>query len=392
MFAQIYGVDFSGAKLAGRTTWLARIEPTGGGESGKPPYRLTRLASLETLCGTAERVPVLAHLAERIARSENTLWALGFPFGFPIEVLPPDADWAAQFAFLAAWGEDAYGAGVECLRRAQALGGPGHIRRLTDIETKAPWDTYAYRIIYQTFYGMRDVLGPLRVGENKAAYGAGGGTAVLPFDYGCLPNARRVVVEACPASTLKRLGLPHQNYKHLGGGPLPAKCRTARHSILAGLAEHVSMGRVRRRTLMRNPGGDAIDALIAAVGAAWAWDSTDHDAVAAHPRYVREGRHYAYGDGSGRLNKPGLRYPNPMNDETILDTVTDPDTALEGGPETMPPPGQAQDEGSETLSLGEDVPGISLPPDGGFTDRRVEAQVEGRPDPDDGPPAPPDVV
>jgi hypothetical protein len=49
--------------------------------------------------------------------------------------------------FLRAWGEDAYGAGVECLRRAQALGGPGHIRRLTDLEARAPFDSYHYRII-----------------------------------------------------------------------------------------------------------------------------------------------------------------------------------------------------------------------------------------------------
>lgn len=294
MFGTIYGVDFSGARLAGRTLWLARIERAG--EDGRPPYRLTQLASLETLCGTAERAPALAHLARMIARSEGALWGLGFPFGFPVEVMPPDAGWAEQFAFLAAWGEDAYGAGVECLRRAQALGGPGHIRRLTDIETKAPWDTYAYRLIYQTFYGMRDILGPLRLGEERAADGAGEGTAVLPFEYHRLPDARRVVVEACPASTLKRLGLPHQNYKQAGAGPVSAERRAARRLILAGLAEHVSIGRVRRQTLMRNPGGDALDALIAAVGAAWAWGGTDHAAVAAHPRYVREGRHYAYGD------------------------------------------------------------------------------------------------
>ena len=35
------------------------------------------------------------------------------------------------------------------------------IRRLTDIEEKAPFDPYHYRIIYQTFHGMRDVLGRL---------------------------------------------------------------------------------------------------------------------------------------------------------------------------------------------------------------------------------------
>src|SRR5947209_540221 len=64
--------------------------------------------------------------------------------------------------------------------------------------------TFHYRIIYQTFYGMRDVIGPLRRTR---------GTAVLPFQYRKLRTAKRVLVESCPSSSLKRLGLPHQNYK-----------------------------------------------------------------------------------------------------------------------------------------------------------------------------------
>src|SRR5262249_22388022 len=145
---------FSGAKLAGRNAWVARLQPVGGRR--RPPYRLADLACLEDLCGTAERAPVLAHLVRLIAESEHALWALDFPFGLPVEVMEPDAGWPAQLDFLSAWGEDAYGVGLECLRRARALGGPNHIRRLTDHEEKAPFDCYHYRIIYQTFYGMRD--------------------------------------------------------------------------------------------------------------------------------------------------------------------------------------------------------------------------------------------
>jgi hypothetical protein len=147
MFGSVYGVDFSGAKLAGRNTWVARIEAAAGRR--RRPYRLTELVRLEKLCGTAERAPALAHLAAMIAASDQALWALDFPFGLPIEVMNPGIPWPAQFNFLRAWGEDAYGAGVECLRMAQALGGPNHIRRLTDTEAKAPFDCYHYRIIYR---------------------------------------------------------------------------------------------------------------------------------------------------------------------------------------------------------------------------------------------------
>jgi hypothetical protein len=280
MFDTIYGVDFSGAKLAGRNTWVARLEPAD--DRRRPPYhRLTELRSLERLSGTAERAPALAHLVERVAASEGALWALDFPFGLPVEVMKAGARWPDQLAFLREWGEDAYGAGVECLRRAKQLGGPNHIRRLTDLEEKAPFDCYHYRIIYQTFHGMRDVLGPL--------WGARR-TAILPFQYGRLAAARRVLVEACPASTLRRLGLPHNNYKQPEGGPLTRKRLRARRAILKGLAWRVEIGDTFRRVIMRNGGGDALDAVLAAVGALRAWPAANHWQVARHPRYPREGR------------------------------------------------------------------------------------------------------
>jgi hypothetical protein len=281
-FRTIYGVDFSGAKLAGRNTWVARLEPSAGGRR-RPAYRLAELSRLEHLCGTAERRAALSHLVNLVRLSEHALWALDFPFGLPIEVMAEGARWPDQLAFLKAWGDDDYGVGLECLRRARSLGGPNHIRRLTDVEAKAPFDPYHYRIIYQTFYGMRDVLGPLwRVKH----------TAILPFQYRRLVSARRVIVEACPASTLKRMGLPHQNYKQPEGGPLTYKRRRTRRIILERVAEHVVMSDAQRRVIMRNGGADAFDAVIAALGAAKSWDDCDHNYISNHHRYPLEGRLY----------------------------------------------------------------------------------------------------
>src|SRR5262245_55841166 len=185
-FRNIYGVDFSGAKLAGRNTWIARLELVPR-RRGRPPYVLAELACLEKLCGTAERAASLGHLVERIAASESALWALDFPFGLPIEVMEQGTKWVAQFEFLRAWDGDGDGLGLECIRRAEALAGRKHIRRLTDLETKAPFGPYHYRIIYQTFHGMRDVLGPLCATKY---------TAILPFQYRRLRWAKRVIVEA----------------------------------------------------------------------------------------------------------------------------------------------------------------------------------------------------
>ena len=281
-FDSIFGVDFSGAKLAGRNAWVARLEPTGLDEPG-PPTRLVELRSLERLCGRPEREPALAYLVERIAASDNALWGFDFPFGMPVELFATGTDWAEQFGLIGEWGDDAYGLGLECLRRAKALGGPNHIRRLTDVEAKAPFDCYHYRIIYQTFYGMRDVLGPLRSHR---------GTAILPFHYRRLPQARRVLAESCPSSTLKRLGWPHQNYKQATGGPLTRRRRLTRRAILDAAGSLVEIGPAYRRQIMRNPGADALDAVLAAAGVLQAWRNCDHRAVARHPRYRREGRLY----------------------------------------------------------------------------------------------------
>ncbi len=257
-FQTIYGVDFSGARLAGKNTWIARLEPPSI-YPGNGPLRLVAISSLETLAGTAERAPALAHLVDRIRGSENALWAMDFPFGLPVEVMEPGAGWARQFRFLHAYRHDAYAAGVECVRRARELGEALHIRRATDTENKAPFDSYHYRIIYQTFHGMWDVLRPLRRDRE---------TAILPFHEYRVCSAQRILVEACPASTLKRMGLPFQNYKEPGGGRLAANRLRPRWDILDGLAAHVTITKAQRKGIMENGGGDALDAIIAGVGAA----------------------------------------------------------------------------------------------------------------------------
>jgi hypothetical protein len=280
-FATIFGVDFSGARLAGRTTWVARLDRTS--DDAGPGLTLGSLHRLDRLAGSAERGPALQHLVRLIRESTNALWALDFPFGLPVELFPARTRWPRQLAFVREYVDNDYELGLECVRRARALGDKYHIRRQTDIDARAPFDPYHYRIIYQTFYGMHDVLRPLW---------RDGRTAVLPFRYARLSTADRAVVEACPGSTLKRLGLPHQNYKQPAGGPLTRRRRLTRRIILDGIGALSQISPRDRRVMMRDPGGDAIDAVIAAVGAAHAFKAVDHLAIASHARYPREGHLY----------------------------------------------------------------------------------------------------
>ena len=276
-FESIYGVDFSGAKLAGENIWIARLIPW------RRSYELVELSRLRSLCGTADREPALAHLVRLIAESEDALWGLDFPFGLPVEVVVEGATWAQQLRWVSQWEHGAYALGEECVRRALRVGRSMHIRRATDQEARTPFDCYHYRIIFQTYHGMRDVLAPLSGVR---------GTAILPFHYHRLASARRVIVESCPGSTLKRLGLPHQNYKQAEGGSLTRRRLRTRHEILSAVSADIAISPGHRRTIMRNAGGDALDAVIAALGASQAWRDANHQFIPRHARYRREGRLY----------------------------------------------------------------------------------------------------
>lgn len=274
-----YGVDFSGAKEAGRNIWIAHARRNGDGR-----LKLIELASLERLCGSCERGPALTHLVDRIAASSDAMWGMDLPFGLPVELFDEGFCWLDQLRLICNWRGSAHELGLWCCERGKQLGGPMHIRRTTDTDARTPFDGYHYRIIYQTFHGMRDVLRPLSRTR---------GTAILPFHYAKLSKARRVLLEACPASTLKRWGVPHQNYKQPAGGALTAIRRRTRQAILAALAKHIDIDDGHRRAIMRNGGGDALDAVIALAGAHQSFHAADHRAIARHPRYPREGYLFA---------------------------------------------------------------------------------------------------
>ena len=269
---QVCGVDFSAAKLAGRTAWVSTADVL---KNGRLSFR--SLDRLETLAGSAERDVALRALVDLVLASRDTLWAMDFPFGLPIEL--GFGEWGEQMDRVAAWPGDAPGFGHHCLAAARERLGVNHVRRLTDVEQKAPFDSYHYRIIYQTFHGMRDVLGPLR---NDAK------TSILPVKP--TKGLSRVVIEACPGSALKRLGLPHQRYKQPAGGRLLPVRRRTRRAIFDGIAPLMELPSTLRRRAMRDSGGDALDALLAALGGWHGYRTLD---AAADARYAAEGLIYA---------------------------------------------------------------------------------------------------
>jgi hypothetical protein len=271
----VYGVDFSGARLPGRILWVARAEIVEG------RLALRSLDPIGRLAGVDDRESCLHKLLELIRGSRRALWGIDFPFALPIEIAPADL---SQLDWLAGHPDDATEFGRLCVARAKALGPKMHLRRQTDVETKTPFDAYHYRIIHQLFHGMRSILTPLWH-EPKIA--------VLPFQYDKQAQATALVTEACPGSTLKRLALPHNRYKQTGGRPVTVDQKAVRRRIFAGLASRIDVPPGLRRKAMLDPGGDALDAVIAAAGVYDDYTHADHAAIAAHNRYPREGRIYA---------------------------------------------------------------------------------------------------
>ena len=291
----IHGVDFSGAAKAGQFIWIARCEPTGDAVAmprrdapnaastrALPRLRLASLDRLEDLVGTPARDACLAWLLDAIRASRDALWGIDFPFGLPVEL--GWRTWPAQLDALRAWADGANAFGRRCCDLSLAETGRMHVRRDTDRETRTPFDCYHYRIIHQTFHGMRELMVPLR---------ADAATCVLPFEIDALAAADRVVAEACPGSTLRRLALPYNRYKQAAPGRIAASRVKTRHAILDGIAPLVEVDAAAQKVILRNPGGDALDAVLAAVGVWFAWRGFDADAIARHPRYRHEGLVFA---------------------------------------------------------------------------------------------------
>ena len=240
----IYGVDFSGAKDAGKRIWVARGAVEGDG------LRVLSCRRGEALPGSdRRRQACLAALGSRIRRSGPSVWGFDFPFGLP-ESLVDEASWTS---FVLAFPETYESA--DAFRQACREAADGReLKRLTDREAKAPFSAYNLRLFRQTYYGIRDLLYPL-VRDNAVC--------VLPMQE-AVPG-RPWLLEICPACTLKEADLYQASYK----GREDAR-QEARARIVGALEERraLILGEETRSKVIEDKGGDALDSVIAALAAA----------------------------------------------------------------------------------------------------------------------------
>ena len=241
---RVAGVDFSGAREAGKNIWIAEGDIT---PSGVKIKMITRAADLPGGANAFEAA--IPALVVRVATLTNHIIGCDFPFGLPVDLLSHNT-WAS---FARSFAAD-YTNPDQFRDNCRLKSGGRELKRATDTEARVPWCAYNLRLYRQTWAGIRHFLYPL-INEHNAR--------VIPMQK---PLAGKpLIAEICPASTLKAEGL-YIPYKGRGDGPRAARENILRSVVRRGLLSPV-YDRLRE-TILDNAGGDALDAVLAAIAAA----------------------------------------------------------------------------------------------------------------------------
>jgi hypothetical protein len=239
---RIHGVDFSGARDAGRKIWIA------SGVIERGVLRLEECRPAEELAGSGrDRDTCLAALQNFIAGERACAFGLDFPFGLPL-ALVKEASWEE---FVLAFPER-YATPEEFRDACQRAAGGVELRRVTDLLSRTPFSPYNLRVYRQTYYGIRDLLAPL-IRKRLAR--------VPPMQ--CPVPGQPWILEICPASLLKRQKL-YLPYKGGSEGHRAARARILREIQTATPVSLAS--RSFRSMILEDRDGDALDSVIAACG------------------------------------------------------------------------------------------------------------------------------
>lgn len=237
MFSNIYGIDFSGGKKAGKKIWISEALI----DADTLLIQDCKNAS-DYLQVSTDRDAVLASLVSKVLTSgTSTVFALDFPFsiaeslvmedsweefimGFPIDMDPRD------------WRED-------LMRQTNRK----EIKRQTDFGINTPFNSFNLRIYMQTFFGISKFLYPLlRL------------NAIHVIPMGKVREGKPKVIEICPASTLKEYDLY-----------IPYKGKEKRHfknrEVLLSFLdkEGVIVPSDLKQSILDDTEGDGLDAILA---------------------------------------------------------------------------------------------------------------------------------
>jgi hypothetical protein len=252
---KVYGLDFTSAPSRRKPLVALRCRLEDGTLRVEDADTLTSFEEFEAWLGTPGP------------------WVCGmdFPFGQPrdlVEALGWPPDWAGYVGEVHTLGKEGF---------------EGEIR--ADMASRPYGEKWRYRLADRRS-GSSSAMMLFRVPVGKMFFQGAprllhSGVSVEP----CRPNGDgRVAVEAYPAVVARRF-LDRESYKR-DGVPDTSERMAARKRLVSGLASDtlreaygfgVSMGRQWRERFVEEPGADALDSLLCAVQAAWAYTRRDED-------------------------------------------------------------------------------------------------------------------
>lgn len=241
--AIIYGIDFSGAQGAGDKIWIA------SGRSDRKELIIEDCFRAADLPQSGRDISAcLAAIVNLIKSHQDAVFGFDFPFGLPVSLVQEDS-WPA---FILGFPQK-YKSPETFRTTCQKAFNDRELKRETDRQSHTPFSPYNLRLFRQTYFGIASVLSTLVTGDQAR---------ILPMQQRA--TEKPVIIEICPASTLKACGL-YGPYK----GQSEAY-RAARQNILDRLPGQrpfrITNAAVRTKAI-ENTGGDALDSIIAAAAA-----------------------------------------------------------------------------------------------------------------------------
>lgn len=249
---QVHGIDFSGGRSAGNNSWIA------SGSLDEGSLKIDACQTGSSLSGSStQREPFLEALRSWIREQESCAIGLDFPFGMPAELVEEETwlDFVVNFP--------KHHSDADMFRMACQRASPGaELKRETDEEMDTPFSPYNLRMYKQTYHGIADVLAPL-VRE--------GDVCVLPMME---PEPDKPwLIEVCPSSTMRAQG---QKMSYKGSTQEHRAARTRILKQLQGSGKLTIRAQGVLSNVLRDSGGDALDAVIGAYATTGAVLDPDH--------------------------------------------------------------------------------------------------------------------
>ncbi len=284
---EVVGIDWSGARDAGRRAWVCRAE--GAGRELRV-LDLHRVAD-KTGCAVED---LLVYVQSAIVEPPGERWiGIDFPFSITRKVAEHlgHRKWRALVSSWETLFPDAATFARTCTAASMEATGAKEGKRRTDQAAGAPMSAWNLRLFRQTYHGVR-LLRRL-IAKDRVA--------VLPWDQRDQGDVR--LVEICPAATLATAREESRGYK----GRCRAHAERRGHLVeVAGNEWGVSMAPALVDVVIGDRGGDALDAVLAAVSAyhhAARLSAGCHDRLRARADLL-EGHIYARLDQA--VTRPGL--------------------------------------------------------------------------------------